>query len=166
MWKNLLKLLHYLSLAGLGGGIVVILVLLDTIDPSAPSAVAGMHAAIALVCSALVVPSMVVMLLTGMLLVVARPHLINARWVWAKAFFGVIVAATILAGFQPLVNALASMSATGALGDAPPGPLSTTVETERYAAYLALANILAAIVIAVWRPRLGREPTAGRGSDD
>jgi len=163
MWRNLLKLLHFASLAGLGGGIVVILVLLDTIDATSPSAVAGMHAAIALICSGLVVPSLVVLLLTGMLLVVARPQLINARWVWAKAFVGVIVAATILAGFQPLVNALASMAVTGALGDAPPGPLADTVETERWAAYLVLANVVAAMLIAVWRPRLGR-PASERDS--
>ena len=155
MWRNLLKLLHHASLAGLGGGMVVILVLLDTIDATSPGAVAGMHAAIALVCGGLVVPSLVVLLLTGMLLVVARPQLINARWVWAKAFFGVIVAATLLAGFQPLVNALASMSSTGTLGT-PPGPLANMVETERWAAYLTLANVVAAMAIAVWRPRLGR----------
>lgn len=160
MWKNLLKLLHYASLAGLGGGIVVILVLLDTIDATSPAAVASMHAAIALVCSGLVVPSLVVLLLTGMLLVVARPQLISARWVWAKALVGVIVAVALLAGLQPLVIALASMSATGALGDAPPGPLARTVETERWAAYLTLANVVVAMVIAVWRPRLGR-PAAG-----
>ena len=164
MWKNLLKLLHFASLAGLGGGIVVILVLLDTIDATSPSAVASMHAAIALVCGGLVVPSLVVLLLTGMLLVVARPQLINARWVWAKAFVGLIVAATILAGFQPLVNALASMSSTGALGT-PPGPLADTVETERWAAYLTLANVVAAMAIAVWRPRLGRQALPERGVD-
>ncbi|HET9024735.1 MAG TPA: hypothetical protein VFN64_09190 [Burkholderiaceae bacterium] len=165
MWKNLLKLLHFASLVGLAGGIVVILVLLDTIDATSPSAVAGMHAAIALICSGLVVPSLVLVLLTGTLLVVARPQLVNARWVWAKVFFGVIVAATILAGFQPLVNALASMSATGALGGAPPGPLASTVETERLAAYLALANVVAAMVIAVWRPRLGRPSSDRKGTD-
>jgi hypothetical protein len=163
MLKNLLKLLHYASLAGLGGGIVVILVLLDTIDATSPPAVASMHAAIALVCSGLVVPSLVVLLLTGMLLVVARPQLISARWVWAKAFVGLIVAATLLAGFQPLVTALASMSSTGALGT-PPGPLASTVEIERWAAYLTLANIFVAMVIAIWRPRLGRPASERDGA--
>jgi hypothetical protein len=96
--------------------------------------------------------------------VVARPQLINARWVWAKAFVGLIVAATLLAGFQPLVNALASMASTGALGT-PPGPLADTVETERWAAHLTLANVVAAMAIAVWRPRLGRQALPERGVD-
>lgn len=162
MWKNLLKLLHFAGLVGLAGGIVVILVLLDAIDATSPGMVATMHAAIALVCSALVVPSLVVVLLTGMLLVVARPQLISARWVWAKAFFGVIAAGAILLGFQPLVNALASMSASGALG-APPGPIDSTVDTERYAAYLVLANVLLAMIVAIWRPRrLGRDSAERR----
>ena len=161
MWKNLLKLLHFAGLVGLAGGIVVILVLLDSIDATSPAGLASMHAAIALICGALVVPSLVIVLLTGMLLVVARPQFINARWVWAKAFFGLIAAGAILLGFQPLVNALASMSASGALGT-PPGPLASTVDTERYAAYLVLANVLLATIVAIWRPRLGR-PSTGEG---
>jgi hypothetical protein len=121
-----------------------------------------MHAAIALICSGLVVPSLVVALVSGMLLVVARPQLIGARWVWAKAFFGLIAAGAILLGFQPLVNALAAMSASGALGT-PPGPIESTVDTERYAAYLVLANVLLAMVVAIWRPYLGRSSTSGSG---
>ena len=156
MWKNLLKLLHYASLVGVAGGIVVVLILVDTIDATSPSGVASVHATIGLICNALIVPSLIVLLLTGMLLVVARPQLISARWVWAKAVLGLLVALNVLFGFLPLVNALAAMSATGALGDAPPGPIDSTVATERYASYAILFNLLAAMVVAVWRPRLGR----------
>ena len=159
MWKNVIKLLHYASLVGLAGGIVISLVLADTVDATSPSAAAGMHAAIALVCGAVVVPSMIVMLLTGMLLVVARPHLIGARWVWAKAVLGVVTGGVILLALQPAVNAVASMAATGALGDAPPGPLASVVASEHAAAWWTLGLVLVAMVIAVWRPRFGRSVT-------
>jgi hypothetical protein len=163
MWKNLIKLLHYASLVGLAGGVVVSLVLADTIDATSPSAAAGMHAAIALVCGAVVVPSMIVMLLTGMLLVVARPHLVGARWVWAKAVLGVVIGGVILLALQPAVKIAASMSATGALGDAAPGPLASVVASEHAAAWWTLGLVLAAMVVAVWRPRMGR--SAARGDD-
>ena len=165
MFGRLIKLAHFLSLIGFVGGLAASLVLADFADSAPPGVLAALRMSIATVGETLVVPSLVTLVITGMLLVVARPHLIHARWVWAKALVGVIVAATILAGLQPLVLALASMSATGALGDAPPGPLASTVETERWAAYLTLANVVAAVVIAVWRPRLGRT-AAGRDSAD
>ena len=164
MWKNLIKRLHYASLVGLAGGIVVSLVLADTNDATSPSAAASMHAAIALICSALIVPSMVVMLLTGMLLVVAQPRLIGARWVWAKAVLGVVTGAVTLRALQPAVIAAASMSATGALGEAAPGPLANVVAIESAAAWWTLGLVLVALVVAVWRPRFGPPaPRAGEG---
>jgi len=165
MWKNLIKLLHYASLVGLAGGIVVSLVLADTIDATSPSATAGMHAAIALLCGALIVPSMILMLLTGMLLVVARPHLIGARWVWVKATLGVVTGAVILLALQPAVKAAAAMSATGALGEAAPSQLASVVASEHAAAWWTLGLVLFAMVIAVWRPRFGR-PAARPGEPD
>ena len=165
MWKNLIKLLHFASLAGLAGGIDVSLVLADTIEATSPSATAGMHAAIALICGAVIVPSMIVLLLTGMLLVVARPHLINARWVWAKALLGLATAVVVLLALQPAVIAAAAMAATGALGDAALGPLAPVVESENAAAWWTLGMVLIALVVAIWRPRLGR-PVAPAGELD
>ncbi|MGZ8254971.1 MAG: hypothetical protein ACXWVT_08980 [Burkholderiaceae bacterium] len=165
MWKNLIKLLHFASLVGLAGGILVSLVLADTIDATSPSASASMHAAIALICGAVIVPSMIVILLTGMLLVVARPHLISARWVWAKAVLGVVTGAVTLLALQPAVNAAASMSATGALGDAAPGPLASAIASEHAAAWWTLGLVLVAMLVAVWRPRIGR-PVARGGEGD
>lgn len=164
MWKNLIKLLHYTSLVGLAGGILVSLVLADTVDATSPSATASIHAAIALICGALIVPSMIVMLLTGMLLVVAKPHLIGARWVWVKAVLGLVTGAVILLALQPAVNAAASISATGALGEAAPGPLANVVASEHAAAWWTLGLVLVAMVIAVWRPKFGR-PAARAGED-
>lgn len=162
MWKNLIKLLHYASLVGLAGGVIVSLVLADTIDATSPSATAGMHAAIALICGGVIVPSLVMMLLSGMLLVIARPRLIAARWVWAKAALGVVTGAVILLALQPAVKAAASMAATGALGDAPLGPLAAVVASEHAAAWWILGLILVAMVVAVWRPRFGRPARPGQ----
>jgi hypothetical protein len=160
MWRNLIKLLHYAGLVGLAGGILVSLVLAETIDATSPSGTATVHAAIALVCGAVVVPALVVVVLTGMLLVVARPQLIGARWVWAKAVIGLATGAVVLLALQPAVNAAAAMSATGALGDAALGPLASVVASEHAAAYWTLGLVALAMAIAVWRPRFGR-PAAG-----
>lgn len=153
MWRNAVKLLHFASLAGLAGGIVVSLILASAIDATSPSGAASMRAAIMLVYGALVVPSLVLLTLSGMLLVVARPQLISARWVWLKAALATFVGGMILFALQPLVRNVAAATATGALGDAAIGPLGNLVETEFVLAGITLAGVLAAMIVAVWRPR-------------
>lgn len=160
MWKNFVKLVHYAGLVGLAGGVIVSLVLADAIDATSPSGTATVHAAIALVGSAVIVPSLVVVLVTGMLLVVARPQLIGARWVWAKAALGVATGAVVLLALQPALRAAAAMSAGGALGERAMGPLASVVEAELVAAYATLALVVAAIAVAIWRPRLGRRASS------
>lgn len=161
MWKNFVKLLHYAGLVGLAGGVVVSLVLADTIDVTSPSGSATVHAALAVVGSAVIVPALVLVLLTGLLLVVARPTLISARWVWLKAALGLTTGAVVLLALQPALRAAAAMAADGALGDRAMGPLAAVVETESTSAYATLALVAMATVVAIWRPRLGRRDGAG-----
>jgi hypothetical protein len=162
VWKNLLKLLHFAGLVGLGGGLVIALVLVDTVDATSPAATAAMHAAIALICAGVIVPSLVVVVLTGMFLVVARPALIGARWVWVKALLGVAVVVAVLGYLQPAMLAAASMATAGALGDSALGPLPAVVAAELGAAWWTRALVVVAGVVAVGRPRLG----AGRAATD
>lgn len=163
MWKNVVKLLHFAGLVGLAGGIVVALVLATAVDETSPSHAATVHGAIALVGSTVVVPSLLVTLLTGMLLVVARPQLIGARWVWLKAALGVAVGALVLFALQPAFRSAAAMAAGGALGERAIVPLAAIVAREHGAAYATLALIAVATAVAIWRPRLGRN--AGRAED-
>lgn len=161
MWKNLVKLMHYAGLAGLAGGVVVSLVLADTIDATSPGQTATVHAAIAQVGGAVVVPSTVIVLLSGMLLVVASPQLIGARWVWVKAALGVALGGVVLLSLQPALRAAATMAVDGALGARAMGPLASVVDAEVRSAWITLALVVAAVVVAIWRPRLGRRHTPG-----
>jgi hypothetical protein len=54
------------------------------------------------------------------------------------------------------------MAATGALGDAPPGPLAAVVASEHAAAWWILGLVVIAMVLAVWRPRFGRPARPGQ----
>jgi hypothetical protein len=166
MWTRLVKLLHYLGLVGIAGGIVVSLLLVDTIDATSPSGAASMRTAIGLIASAVVVPSLVVLLLTGMLLVVARPHLIGARWVWAKAALGLTLGGVVLLALQPAVLAAAAMARDGALGERAIGSLQDVVAREHTAAIAALAIIVISMIVAIWRPRFGRRRTVEPGPPD
>jgi uncharacterized membrane protein YidH (DUF202 family) len=131
-------------------------VLADRIDATSPGTAATLHAAIALVCAGVIVPSLILVLLSGMLLVVARPFLIGARWVWLKAALGVLVAAVVFARLQPAITAATSMSEAGAPVSVATGPIDTLVATEFGAAAWTLALVVVAMIVAIWRPRLGR----------
>jgi hypothetical protein len=64
---------HVLSVIGFAGGLAASLVVADFADDAPPTALAALRLAIATVGETLVVPLLVMLVLTGMLLVVARP---------------------------------------------------------------------------------------------
>jgi hypothetical protein len=165
MWKNLVKLMHYAGLVGLAGGVLIALVLADTVDATSPGRSATVHAAVAHVGATVIVPSMVIVLLSGMLLVVARPQLIGARWVWLKAVLGLILGGVVLLALQPALRAAAAMAADGALGERAMGSLAAVVGAEVRAATITLVLVVAAAVVAIWRPRLGRRRAPGGVTD-
>lgn len=156
MFGRLLKIAHYLALIGFVGGLAASLVLTDFADNAPPTTLAALRHAIAAVGETLVVPSLVLLLLSGTLLVVARPHLISARWVWAKAVLAVAIAGVALAIVQPAVNRAAALAAEASLGSPSLQAMTQAFSAEQIGTIVNLCLVLAAIVLAVWRPRLGQ----------
>lgn len=156
MFGRLLKIAHYLALIGFVGGLAASLVLADFAGNAPPTTLAAMRQAIAAVGETLVVPSLVLLLLSGMLLVVAHPQLISARWVRAKAVLAVAIAGVALAIVQPAVNRAAALAAEASLGSPSLQAMMQAFSAEQIGTIVNLCLVLAAIVLAVWRPRLGQ----------
>jgi hypothetical protein len=153
---RLLKLLHFASLAGFVGGLVAARVLSSFADGAPPTALAALRLSIAHLGAELMVPSLIVLLLSGMLLVVARPHLINARWIWAKAVLSVAMAGAALAIVQPAMTRSAGFAAAAALGTPAPLEIALALEAEARGGAVVLLLAALAVLLAVWRPRLGQ----------
>jgi hypothetical protein len=107
-----------------------------------------------------------------MLLVVARPMLIEARWVWAKAAVGLALAAFVLLHAYPTTRlasamvggvAASSVLQQGAPRDASQPPLEVVLVREERGQWIVLALAALATALAVWRPRLGRRSDAEHG---
>ncbi len=156
--RHLLKLLHIAAAIGFVGTVAVSLLLAAVADTSTPLAFAATRRAILLAAENIALPSLVVLLLTGMLLVVKQPLLIDARWVWAKALIGLAVGAIALLAVQPAVSRAAQLAQLATEGMPALEPLAAALRAERIGGLLNLALSLLAMALAVWRPPFGRRP--------
>lgn len=154
--KPLLKWLHLVTAIGFVGTLAATLLLSWTADERTASSFAAGRRAISTIAESLELPSLVVLVLTGMLLTVKQPALIEARWVWAKALLGVLIGGIALLVVQPAVTRAAALAQMGLEGSPAFGPLVATLRAERIGAGISLVLSLAAIALAVWRPQFGR----------
>lgn len=152
----LMKLLHLVAAFGFVGATAATLLLSLTADDSNASAFAVARRAVLTVAQNLGLPSLVLLVLTGMLLTMRHPALVEARWVWAKALIGLLVGGIALLVVQPGVMRAAALAEMVLQGSMSVGPLDAAVRTERIGAAINLALSLTAAALAVWRPRLGR----------
>jgi len=154
--KHLLKLLHLLAAIGFAGGLAVVLLLAGIADDSTATSYAAGRRGIAAVADYFVLPSLALLVTTGMLLLVKQPALIEARWVWAKALLGTLISGITLLWLQPAINRIGGLAQLGVEGTAVLGPMLPQLRAEMTGGAICIAMSLAAIVLAVWRPRLGQ----------
>lgn len=164
MFGRVVKVIHFLGLVGFVGGLAASAVLTGFADQAPPGVLAALRLAIAEVGESLVVPSLILVIVSGMLLVVARPTLVHARWVWAKAVIAVLMAVISLAVVQPGVRRAAVLASEAALGTPVRDAMVLATSAESLGGMAVMLLALAALVLAVWRPRLGQ--TMERGGDD
>ncbi len=158
--KPLLKFLHVAAAIGFVGTLAVSLLLAAMADATSPSTFAALRGAIARAASEIGLPSLVLLGVTGALLVVKQPLLIDARWVWAKALLGTLVAVLVVFVVQPAISRAAALTAMAVEAAPMAGALDAALRAEWIGGLAVLALSLLAIAIAVWRPRLGKRPAA------
>jgi hypothetical protein len=165
VFSRLIKLVHYLALIGFVGGTAAALVLADFAGNAPPSLVPVLRLSILAVGESLMLPSLIVLVVSGMLLVVARPRLVRARWVWAKALLALAVVSIVLAVVQPAITRAAALAAEASLGAPASEALRQAFSAEQIGGAGSLLLALIAIVLAIWRPKLGQSTRDSTGDD-
>jgi uncharacterized membrane protein len=153
--KPLLKLLHLVAAIGYVGALAVLLLLSLTADDSTALAFAAARRTTLTIAQTIGLPSLVLLLLTGMLLTTTQPALLEARWLWAKALLGMLVGGIALLVVQPAVMRAAALAQMSLDGSPSFRSLEAALGTERIGVGINLLLCLAAMALAVWRPRLG-----------
>jgi hypothetical protein len=160
MWARTLKALHEVSAVGVLGALAASLVLLWIADTSQATEFAAIRRAISSLNRFLLLPSLLLVLCTGLLSIAATESYKNAGWAWAKAASGVITFEATLQAVGAGAKRAEALAVAAAEGQGDPALLAQVLRSEWGTLWLLVALSLANIVLAVWRPRFGRRPWA------
>jgi hypothetical protein len=103
----------------------------------------------------LLVPSLTVVLVSGLLAIAANEVYPNADWAWIKAALGLSTFEGSLLTVSGSGHQAAERSAMALLGQADPAQLDQVLRTEWGGLWVILGVSLANVVLGVWRPRIG-----------
>jgi hypothetical protein len=156
MLQRLLKILHEIGAAGVIGCFAACIVLIVTAPVQSPVAYAAVRQGIAAIMRWLLVPSLAVVLISGLLAIAANRAYANAGWAWVKALLGVTMFEGTLLTVGASARRAADLSAAVAAGHADPAELAQMAHGEWSTLWLLLSLSLVNVLLAVWRPRFGR----------
>jgi hypothetical protein len=157
MYRRLLKALHALGAIGFMGSLAACLVLVANTAVEPTPSFAAMRQGIALINKWLLTPSLLLVLVSGLLAIAASDAYKNAGWAWMKAVLGIVTFEGTLLTIVGSGRKAAEQATAAAAGQADAmTQVAGLLRTEWGALWLMLALGLVNIVLAIWRPRLSR----------
>ena len=166
--KRTVKFLHTVTGLGLVGGLAAyMLVLWAGPDVTTIDAYAAMRASLAAVSKWLIMPSMLGVLVTGLLAMALHYSYMEAGWVWMKMLSGVLVFEASLGSIDGPAKAAVILSERARAGEIDAATLAAGVRDEWGAYWTLLFLAVANIALATWRPkfRFSRR-AAGKGKEN
>ena len=149
-----------LGISGMTGALAAHLILVVTAPDTSLSEYAAVRQSILAVSKYLLLPSLLVVLLSGLLAMAVHYPFCQARWVWAKALTGIALLEGTLVTVQGTSRRVAELSAGALDGRADPALMAELLRTEWIGLWTILVLSLLNVVLGVLRPRLGRNPAA------
>ena len=159
--KKTLKFLHSLGAAGMTGALIAHLILLGVSpDPVALPEYAATRTAIAAVTTWLLLPSLTLMLVSGLLAIAAHPPFGNLAWVWIKLALSLSIFQPVLMWVHGPAVRLAEHAAAATANEVLSEDIAIAMRNEQAMVWVILAVCIANIVLAIWRPRFRRSTQA------
>ncbi len=144
---------------GLMGAMAALLVLLALAPP--PTALEGyalMRGAMGAVATWIFLPSLALVLLSGLLAIAFNRAFHRAGWALLKLATGILVFEGGFVGIQGPMQEEARRSAAALTGKVDAATLAQSLGAERGTLWVLLAVATANVVLGIWRPRLMRRP--------
>jgi hypothetical protein len=157
--RRLLKFLHEVAAVGVIGAFAASLLLAATAPANSLVAYAAVRAGIAAIAKWLLVPSLALVLITGLLAIAVNRAFHNAGWAWFKALLGISMFEGTLLTVAATARRAAELSQAAVSGHGDPAELARVLHTERGGTWVLMSVAVVNIVLAVWRPRLTRWAT-------
>lgn len=133
------------------------MVILRTAPQDTASTYADVRLTISHLCNYILIPSLAVILVTGLLSMAAHRPFQEKRWVWIKALLGLSLFESTLAIVQSKANYAAKISLQIAQGAAKSDALNEALSAEWYSLGAIMALSIANIILGVWRPKLKKQ---------
>jgi hypothetical protein len=151
--RRSVKFLHSISAIGMAGGLAAYMVVLA----AAPDVVsiethAALRGSLAQVARWLIVPSMVIVLITGLLAMIVHQAFMNQWWVLLKAVAGILIFEATLASIDAPAQQSARATAQALAGEIDAEQLAALMRDEWGAWWTLLALSAANVAVAIWRP--------------
>ena len=143
------KTLHDIAAIAYGGGQVACLVINLVANRASPAEFVAARHAFAAIAQYVLIPSMAVVVMSGLVAMMVTRGYQDAGWAWVKALLGLSVfeATLVIVGSSSRQAEFAAAAADTAL-------LDSLLRSERNTLWLLIALCVVNVVLAVWRPRL------------
>jgi len=163
--KRLLKFLHTMSTIGLTGGVAAyIILLIGAPDPLSLEEYAAVRHGIERIAKWMLLPSLAIVLASGLLAIAAHEPYMRARWAWLKAALGLSMFEGTLSGIQGPAEHGAAVTARALTGALDPARVPELMRDEWGTLWFILTLAAANVALAIWRPRLRRRGGPDRAS--
>ncbi|MFK7912612.1 MAG: hypothetical protein AB8B93_01750 [Pseudomonadales bacterium] len=159
--KKASKFLHTMGSIGLLGGIACYIILLSVAPPM--SEIESYHAirvGIDKIARWLLLPSLTIMLTSGLAAVAIHAAFREQRWVWCKILLGLSMFEGTLVSIQGPAQHAAKITAQALAGQIEVARIPELIHDERGALWVVGTLAVINVVLGVWRPRLKRRKLA------
>jgi uncharacterized membrane protein len=156
MLKRTIKIFHEVGSVGVMGALAACIVLVATGPRHSLADYAAVRQGIVAIEKWLLLPSLAIVLISGLLAIMVNPPFMNVGWPWLKALLGISTFEGTLLTVNGSSRQAAELATMALAGQGDPEQLDQALRTEWGGLWIILAVSFANIVIAVWRPRLMR----------
>ena len=157
--RRAMKFLHTIGAIGQMGAMACLLVLLSFAPaPTSLCEYALMRGAMGGIATWIFLPSLGLILISGLLAMALNRAYHSAGWAWAKLLSGILVFEWGFAAVQGPMQQEAELTARVLAREADPAVLAVSLGAEWNSLWVLLAVATANVIFGIWRPRLTRLP--------
>lgn len=158
--KRLLKFLHTVGAIGVLGALAAHLVLVAIAPGDSPTAFAAVRSGIYAISRWILLPSLLIVLTSGLFAMAIHRPFMEARWAWLKAFTGISMFEGTLNAVQSNAQRGAELAARALEGNGDPASMAALLHHEWMGLWTIGAIAMANVALGVWRPRLRGKSTS------